>query len=145
MRRKPAILLFLLIFLSLGGAILFHHLRKDPRPPFAEVDAFLKNEAATGDLLVSHFPQTSFQRPRSGWWDHLGIHLLNTIEEDEYVFLHANGTIVANAVVGREHGIVEYLYLKSPETKSGAPLFPGEFQELEKIIYGRFPAELWKP
>ena len=135
MRRKPAIFLALLLLLSIGGALFYHHLRNQ-RPSFHETDAFMRNEAATGDWqFVSHSSVAPFHYSRAGWWDYLHIRRSGTIEEDHYGFLHPAGKEAAIAVVRRKNGIVQYVYVSAlPKRSSAATPVTNQMKALEKSI-----------
>jgi len=137
MRRKPAIVLALLLLLSIGGAVFYYHLRNQ-RPSFHETDAFMRNEAATGDWqFVSHSSEAPVRLRRAGWWDYLHIRRSVTIQEDRYTFFHFVGKEGAIAVVGRKNGIVQYVYVSAfPPRPSAETPAASQMKALEESIIG---------
>lgn len=93
MRRKPAILLFLLVLLlSISGAALYHHLHRETPPDFREVDAFLRELPSSTDReLYYHQPLKPTKQRNRGWWDRVGIRLEDDIQGDVYHFRRAQG------------------------------------------------------
>jgi hypothetical protein len=111
MRRKSVIffILFFLIF-SFGGAIAYHHLRKDEHPTFTEVDAFLRgmpvpegwryDRRATGSPFLFH---------KENVWHRLGISREIPYEQENFIYIHDVTRMEANLCIwhtgGRVHRI----------------------------------------
>ena len=137
MRRKPTILLcFLLVFLSIGGAVTYHQLRKDPRPTFAEIDSFLRHSAASGEWEFSgKEPSRSHSSAGPAWWNKLGLPK-STYLLDVY---HFHNRLTA------EHVVVS-LWLENGEVRNihfnGEALNSAMFKE---ITFRKFPGIINPP
>jgi len=101
MRRKPAILLFLLLlFLSIGGAVFHQQLRKERPPEFRELDAFLRDlPASSGRVLQVHQAFPGHKQRHRGWWDRLRIRREDYVETDFY-YLRKIGNDDASLTTG---------------------------------------------
>ena len=85
MRRKPAIILFLLLFLSIGGAVLHYQLHKERPPEYGELDAFLRDlPASSGRVLHFHQSFPGGKQRNRGWWDVLRIRREDYVQSDMY-------------------------------------------------------------
>ena len=87
MSRKPAIFLFvLLLLLSIGGAVSYHHFRKNAPPSFEDVDAMLRSIDSKGWRLQQHMDIEGRTEPRDGWWDKFHIRRTFHHKQDGYLF-----------------------------------------------------------
>jgi len=85
MRRKPFIFLFLLLVLSIGGAVFHHQLQKEKSSDSKELDLFLRDlPASSGRELHFHQSLPSHMQRDHGWWDRLGIRREDYIQCDLY-------------------------------------------------------------
>ena len=90
MRPKPAIFLFLLVLLlSFGGAIAYHHFRKDERPTFTEVDTFLRGmPVPEGWRYDRRASGASFHFNKENWWYRMGIGRKIRYEQENFIYTH---------------------------------------------------------
>ena len=132
MRRKPAILLFvLLVFLSIGGAVFHQNFYKGKRPGFSEIDSFLRNEIASGDWVFARKQQTnSFHIVKPAWWNKIGLRPKSHYEMDLYQFNNLLTSGTTAIAIWREDGKVVTIQY------GDASLVSTGFQE---ILCRRFP------
>jgi hypothetical protein len=138
MRRKPAILLFLLVLLlSIGGAIFHHRLSKEKSPSFAELDTFLRQVPAAGEWELYHKTFPDGKSSRAGWWEWLGIRRHDLYQEDIYEFNHLLNKDIIQVYITRENGrVFEVIISSVRNTRSGSD---ASFRE---SIHRKFP-QLW--
>jgi len=109
MRRKPAILLFvLLLLLSIGGAVIHQHFYKGTRPGYPELDSFLRNEiASSGDwMFLRKEPVRSYRMVKPAWWNKIGIRPKSQFEMDLYLYKNLLTEGITNIIVWRKDGKV---------------------------------------
>jgi hypothetical protein len=131
MRRKPAIILVLLLFLSIGGAVFYQQMRKDTSPGFAEVDAFLRLPPVSGDWRFDgHVAVGGYHHSKPGWWNRLGIRRLILHQQENYRFTHVRTNEMIIFSVWREGNSI---------TKVGVSGSSSNIETFKDFAFSAFP------
>jgi len=108
MRWKTILILalaaVLLLFVSyrVGDRLLEKH----RPPPFATLDSFLRQSAATGDWRLDRHSTEAYRSLKPGWWSRFGLLRYASYDYDKYLFRNTLTTETVLVSVFRENGKV---------------------------------------